>query len=135
MHLLVKSIIIFHLLSSLLYSQEALLDKELVIGKIKDDSIKTVELNNSLKTKNIFIGFYKFFLSEQLSANCEFCPSCSIFARDVIHDFGILQGVLMTADRLTRCGTQFSDKNNSYLFDRSNAKIIDSSAQYCFDKK
>ncbi|MDZ7776053.1 MAG: membrane protein insertion efficiency factor YidD [Bacteroidales bacterium] len=46
---------------------------------------------------------YQSILSQQISAECLFHPSCSQFGKNAIREFGLLKGVALTADRITRC--------------------------------
>lgn len=47
--------------------------------------------------------FYQTSLSKHFSADCLYSPSCSNFSKDVIRHYGILKGIFLTADRLSRC--------------------------------
>lgn len=49
------------------------------------------------------LKFYQKVLSAQLAKNCLHEPSCSRFSADAIREFGVIKGVALTADRLTRC--------------------------------
>ncbi len=49
------------------------------------------------------LTFYQRVISAQLSANCVFEVSCSRHSRLMISRFGVIKGVALTADRLTRC--------------------------------
>lgn len=76
---------------------------------------------------------YKKTLSEQISAHCEFEPSCSSFSLQAIHELGYVKGIFLSADRLTRCnGYAFFEAPN-YLI-KYNAKIYDPPAFYRFNK-
>ncbi len=46
---------------------------------------------------------YQKVISPQISAGCLYQTSCSRFSRKAIHEFGIIKGVVLTADRLSRC--------------------------------
>ncbi len=46
---------------------------------------------------------YQNVISSQFSATCFHSPSCSNFSRQLILEYGIIKGVFLTADRLTRC--------------------------------
>lgn len=46
---------------------------------------------------------YQYVISPQLSAGCIFERSCSNYAKEAIRTTGIIRGILLTADRLTRC--------------------------------
>ena len=51
--------------------------------------------------------FYQKVISPQLQSRCPYEISCSAFSKASIEEFGIIKGIPMSADRLTRC-TQFS---------------------------
>lgn len=46
---------------------------------------------------------YQTILSEQLSSSCIYSPTCSGYSKNLIRDYGLLYGLFLTADRLTRC--------------------------------
>ncbi len=46
---------------------------------------------------------YKRYISPAGAPPCHFYPSCSIYTKQAIEKFGIIQGLLMGFDRLTRC--------------------------------
>ena len=46
---------------------------------------------------------YQRIISPQFSASCLYSPSCSNYSKNLISDFGIFRGIILTADRLTRC--------------------------------
>jgi putative membrane protein insertion efficiency factor len=52
---------------------------------------------------NFFLSVYQNNISAIISADCLYNPSCSRFSRQAINEYGLLKGVLVTADRLTRC--------------------------------
>jgi putative component of membrane protein insertase Oxa1/YidC/SpoIIIJ protein YidD len=70
------------------------------------------------------IKFYQYFISSQDLPSCVFTPSCSRFAEQSIHNFGILKGILLTSDRLQRCNS-FGDKSNWYTFNFSKKRFND----------
>lgn len=47
--------------------------------------------------------FYQKVISPQIVMGCSFEPSCSAFAKGCIHEYGVIKGVALAADRLTRC--------------------------------
>ncbi len=49
------------------------------------------------------IRLYQVFVSSQDGPSCGFSPSCSRFGMAAIKEYGIMRGVLLTADRLLRC--------------------------------
>jgi uncharacterized protein len=50
----------------------------------------------------LFLG-YKNFFSSQDSRSCTFEPSCSVYSLETIKRNGVIEGMLDTIDRLTRC--------------------------------
>ncbi|MFO8053582.1 MAG: membrane protein insertion efficiency factor YidD [Bacteroidales bacterium] len=46
---------------------------------------------------------YQNVISPQLSASCYYEPSCSSFSRALIAEYGLVKGVFLTADRVSRC--------------------------------
>jgi putative membrane protein insertion efficiency factor len=56
------------------------------------------------KIRNPFMRFYQSFLSSQDGDNnCIFYPSCSQYAVNAVKKRGFFLGIIMAADRLTRC--------------------------------
>lgn len=65
----------------------------------------------------VFLGaidFYRSTISPTSGARCGFSPSCSAFGRQAVKEYGPLQGVMMTADRLTRCNI-FKEPDRDYF--------------------
>ena len=46
---------------------------------------------------------YQNYISQHFSANCLYDPSCSDFSKQVVREFGLIKGGLLTFDRLNRC--------------------------------
>ncbi len=73
------------------------------------------------------IRLYQKFISSQDGPTCNFTPSCSRFGMESIQEYGILRGLLLTADRLLRCnGTQAAH----YHKDESTGKYLDPVSTY-----
>ena len=49
------------------------------------------------------LWFYQVFLSSQDGDHCGFTLSCSHFGQEALKQYGIIEGTLMTSDRLQRC--------------------------------
>ncbi len=73
-------------------------------------------------TASLLLKTYKLFLSSQDVASCAFEPSCSEFAFKAIESEGFLKGIILSADRLSRCN-KFSPEN--YLINEINGLFID----------
>lgn len=56
----------------------------------------------SLVFTGLMFGYQKM-ISPQLSAGCSYEISCSAFSKKCINEYGLLKGVALSADRLTRC--------------------------------
>jgi len=69
--------------------------------------------------------FYKSVLSEQISASCEFNPTCSSFSMLAFTEFNFLKALLLTADRLTRCNGTALSETIPYLIQINDSKIMD----------
>lgn len=65
--------------------------------------------NVILKYNPVSLGFgalmylYQKGLSRHFSANCLYSPSCSQYGRSLIKDYGLLEGILLSSDRVMRC--------------------------------
>lgn len=67
------------------------------------EDLKTESSNEVEWVATQMFGFYKSFISSQDGQKCSFHPSCSEYAILVVKQRGILEGMLATFDRLTRC--------------------------------
>jgi putative component of membrane protein insertase Oxa1/YidC/SpoIIIJ protein YidD len=74
--------------------------------------------------------FYRKVISEQISADCAFDLSCSRFSIKAIKNVGLFKGVLLTADRLTRCHTFISADTAPILFNNKTGRVIDEPDMY-----
>lgn len=69
------------------------------------------------------ITFYRSFISPTQAPRCGFFPSCSTFGLQAVREYGPLQGVMMTTDRLTRCNVLKGPGPDYYLL--PNGKLFD----------
>ncbi|MEL7342025.1 MAG: membrane protein insertion efficiency factor YidD, partial [Bacteroidota bacterium] len=67
------------------------------------EELKTESSNEVEWVATQMFGFYKSFISSQDGQKCSFHLSCSEYAILVVKQRGILEGMLATFDRLTRC--------------------------------
>jgi putative membrane protein insertion efficiency factor len=49
------------------------------------------------------IWFYRLIIKPLFPATCRFEPSCSEYALQAVHSFGVLKGIWLAACRLARC--------------------------------
>jgi len=69
-----------------------------------EDARITADNVSELKTfATGLIRLYQMVISSQDIPACNFTPSCSRFAMEAIQKGGLLKGVLLGGDRLTRC--------------------------------
>ncbi|MFT6868683.1 MAG: putative component of membrane protein insertase Oxa1/YidC/SpoIIIJ protein YidD [Cyclobacteriaceae bacterium] len=67
-----------------------------------DHKFKNTSTNNN-NSKGFLFAFYKNNISKQILNDCIYDHSCSQFSHDVFKNFGIIKGIFLTTDRLTRC--------------------------------
>lgn len=67
---------------------------------------------------------YQQVISPQISASCVYETSCSRFSRIAIKKYGIIKGIALTADRLSRC-THNAVEETSPIYFNSKGKIRD----------
>jgi putative membrane protein insertion efficiency factor len=96
--------------------------------KARGDGLET----SSLRLVSLAaIDVYRTRISPLQGDRCGFYPSCSSFGRQAIGGHGVLQGVVMTADRLTRCnifkgpGPDYLLLPGGRLFDPVSANIVE----------
>lgn len=119
------------------FSQNAPLSEKEFILRHYENKLNT-ENSNNLKAHSVFSLFnriYRLFLSEQLSANCEFEPSCSVFSGMAISEFGNVKGLFLTTDRLTRCNGSAKFEAPAFLLNPGTAKVKDYPFQYRFNNQ
>lgn len=83
---------------------------------------------------NTFLWMYQSLFSEQIMANCGFEPSCSSFARKALKERGVIVGIILTADRLTRCNGREQLESEAYLVNTKTGKLRDEPDMYKFGK-
>lgn len=76
---------------------------------------------------------YQNVVSSLISADCPYEISCSGFSRSSISTFGLIKGVALSADRLTRC-TKFAAKDIHAIDFNAAGKIVDSPKEYRLTK-
>lgn len=76
---------------------------------------------------------YQKYVSIQINANCPYEISCSAFSKQCIQKYGLLYGIPLTADRLTRCTRLASfDLIRGVEYNSRTNKIYDTPEFYCF---
>lgn len=72
---------------------------------------------------------YQKAISPQISVSCPYEINCSNFSKRCIQHYGLVKGIALTADRLTRC-TQYTMIDLKKIQIGKNKKIIDPIEQY-----
>lgn len=73
--------------------------------------------------------FYQQVLSPQLNAGCLYQRTCSNYSKAAIKQYGIIRGVLLSADRLSRCTSGVLPEVFSYRYD-AHGHIVDEPRDY-----
>lgn len=73
------------------------------------------------------IRLYQMFVSSQDGPTCNFHPTCSRFGMACIQEYGVVRGILLTADRLLRCN---GSQAQHYHKDSVTDKYIDPVSDY-----
>ncbi|HTA84326.1 MAG TPA: membrane protein insertion efficiency factor YidD [Bacteroidia bacterium] len=124
-----------------LFAQETEADKKLLTRHIQNEQYEratqkkyrpAIQVSYNPVKILLFtpLFLYQKFISEQISAICEFEPSCSGFAVQSIKQLGIVKGLFMAADRLTRCNGEAQPETQFYLIDHHSGKVIDEPGMY-----
>ncbi|MDD2889910.1 MAG: membrane protein insertion efficiency factor YidD [bacterium] len=114
-----------------LFFQVTDLDTSIIDTTVEETSVITEELSadtlENKKGNNLFtsiatglIRVYQVVISPRQGEVCNFTPSCSHYGYEAVEKKGIIEGILMTADRLERCNYfawQYKDKYYKTKFD------------------
>ena len=96
--------------------------------KRQESFIVESQVSSELKfAATALIRLYQKFISSQDGPTCSFSPSCSQFGMGAIKEYGILRGVLLTADRLLRCN---GSQAQHYHKDPNSEKYVDPISDY-----
>lgn len=49
------------------------------------------------------IKIYRYAISPWLGSRCRFYPSCSAYAHEALHRYGVVKGTLLAGRRIARC--------------------------------
>lgn len=86
--------------------------------------------------RSFFKGLLKLYshhISDQIINDCIYEESCSTFSQGAIKKYGLLKGVFLSADRLSRCN-RLSQSHIEQVRFNPNGKIRDHWNQYTFKK-
>lgn len=68
---------------------------------------------------------YQRYMSPQLPSECLYHPSCSSFSKSLIREYGLIKGIVATADRLIRCNRVASIDIHPMLIDEQRGKVTE----------
>lgn len=86
-----------------------------------------------LNVVNGLFNFYKRNISDQIINDCIYEVSCSEFSRDVFEHYGLVKGLFLTCDRLSRCNRLSYEETQRERINEQ-GKIVDRWGDYRFDK-
>ena len=93
-----------------------------VKAKNYEKELSEIKLGHGGKRKrgigNALLNLYQKRISALISADCVYALSCSRFSREAINKRGLIAGVLLSADRLTRCSYPCSKDIPEYKFNK-----------------
>lgn len=73
---------------------------------------------------------YQRYLSPQLPSECLYHPSCSSFSKSLIREYGLIKGIVATADRLIRCNRVSALDIHPLLIDEEKRKVKEDTGIY-----
>lgn len=77
------------------------------------------------------LSFYQTHISSQLSASCIYEISCSRFSKKLFAEYGLVKGLFLTTDRMSKCNRiSYSQANRLSLNDHG--KIVEHVHDYSF---
>ena len=71
------------------------------IYKDEPSLIKKINPVNIMFGGTLYV--YQNLISKQISSGCLYTPSCSEFSKNAVREYGLMKGVILSADRVYRC--------------------------------
>ena len=109
------------------FSQDRNADRELLLSQYQPSGEDPRERDSFL------FRVYQTHISRQILNDCIYDHSCSRFSKDVFSHFGVLKGLMLTADRLTRCNRASYAEVSPFKIN-SDDKVIDHWDHYAIDE-
>lgn len=78
---------------------------------------------------------YQRLISPQLPSDCLYDHHCSAFSKELIADYGLLKGVLLTSDRLCRCNRVSAADVHPLEINPDTQKVAEDTEVYKRNKK
>lgn len=119
-------VIFLMLIANILFAQEISLKStaQTLLTPNKNENRRDDNLTSTPKiVTNAYLKFYQNHISPQNGNSCVFRPTCSEYARQSIAKHGLLKGIVLSTDRLTRCHSKafydsgYKRTKNDFLYD------------------
>lgn len=104
------------------------LGKRAYIFKNQPKTIKNCNPVSLIYGGSLYV--YQNFISQHLSANCLYDPSCSDFSKQAVKEYGLLKGGLLSFDRLSRCNRIAATDLNPVMISEKTHRFSDSVKRY-----
>lgn len=78
---------------------------------------------------------YQKVISPQISAECLYELSCSRFSRAAIQEFGVIKGIALSADRISRCNRVAATSIEFIRISHLTGKVMDTPSMYRLNAK
>ena len=104
--------------------------KRVVNFGISDNQHFIVKYNPVSITLSALLFAYQKYLSQQISADCLFVPSCSEYSKLLFKRYGIFGGIITSADRLMRCDRISATTINPISINEYDGKVHESVERY-----
>lgn len=98
-------------------------------NQIKGKSV-FVQYNPLTVVANSLLFLYQQVFSVQISASCLYHTSCSEFSKELLKEYGVIKGVPLSADRLTRCNRIAATDIHPLKLDEHSHKVKESTKIY-----
>jgi len=89
-----------------------------------------VKYNPLTVVANSMLFLYQQLFSVQISASCLYHTSCSEFSKHLLKDYGVIKGVPLSADRLTRCNRIAATDIHPLKIDEHSHKVLETTEIY-----
>lgn len=126
--------------------QQPVTDRDLLLEKIKHDASAAGSKGqpdpisrNAIPlpgrdpvsvSMSILMHAYRSYISPQLPSACLYHPSCSQFAVELIHTYGMAKGIISAADRLMRCNRMGATDIHPLTVSEELNKVVESVELY-----
>ncbi len=103
-------VLFFFMLSTLLYAGDT--------DKVQNNlTFPKEKVENQIGVAPYPLLFYRKYISPVIGDRCPMYPSCSHYSTEAFRKHGTIMGIIMTCDRLTRCGRDETKLSNAVIVD------------------